>query len=121
MEYFEEKEVKYNEMTGILKDKNVIFVLMESMDDWIISEKYTPTIKYMMDNGINFNNHYMPNVGMGYTFNAEFAANTGYYCPTTESSASIYTKNLFYVCTKIVKEFVSNYYNQGVKSFESCF
>lgn len=95
MDYFENKEVKDNEMTGVLKDKNVIFVLMESMDDWIISEKYTPTIKYMMDNGINFVNHYMPNVGMGYTFNAEFAANTGYYCPSAESSASIFTKNAF--------------------------
>ena len=27
--------------------------------------------------------------------NAEFAVNTGYYCPTHESSASIYTKNSF--------------------------
>ena len=95
IDYFENKNIQDNEMTGILKDKNVIFVLMESMDDWIISEKYTPTIKYMMDNGINFKNHYMPNVGMGYTFNAEFAANTGYYCPSSESSASIFIKNAF--------------------------
>lgn len=84
-----------NEMTGILKDKNIIFVLMESLDYCMLSEKYTPTIKYMMDNGINFTNHYMPNVGAGYTFNAEFAANTGYYCPTTETSASVFTKNVF--------------------------
>ena len=49
----------------------------------------------MMENGINFVNHYMPNVGVGYTFNAEFAVNTGYYCPSTETSASIYTKNSF--------------------------
>lgn len=95
VDYFNNKKVEDNEMTGILKDKNIIFVLMESMDDWIINEKYTPTIKYMMDNGINFTNHYMPNVGMGYTFNAEFAANTGYYCPTTETSMSIFTKNSF--------------------------
>lgn len=95
MDYFENKEISDNEMTGLLKGKNIIFVLMESMDDWVINKKYTPTIKYMMDNGINFTNHYMPNVGMGYTFNAEFAANTGYYCPTTESSATIYTKNTF--------------------------
>jgi len=94
--YFNEKEtLEDNEMTGLLKDKNVILVLMESMDWCLINEKYTPTIKYMMDNGINFTNHYMPNVGMGYTFNAEFAVNTGYYCPTHESSASIYTKNSF--------------------------
>jgi len=94
--YFNEKEtLEDNEMTGLLKDKNVILVLMESMDLALINEKYTPTIKYMMDNGINFTNHYMPNVGMGYTFNAEFAVNTGYYSPTHESSASIYTKNSF--------------------------
>ena len=68
---------------------------MESMDDWLITEEYTPTIKYMMDNGINFTNFYMPTVGTGYTFNAEFAFNTGYYCPSTISSASILTKNVF--------------------------
>lgn len=95
IDYFNNKEIKNNNMTGILEGKNVIFVLMESMDDWIISEKYTPTIKYMMDNGINFTNHYMPNMGMGYTFNAEFAANVGYYCPSSETSLSIYTKNVF--------------------------
>lgn len=94
--FFEEKAVhEDNEMTGLLKDKNIIFVLMESIDSWMINEKYMPTLKYMMENGINFMNHYMPNVGMGYTFNAEFAANTGYYCPTTETSASIFTKNSF--------------------------
>ena len=59
-----------------------------------------------MDNGINFKNHYMPNVGMGYTFNAEFTANTGYYCPSSESSASIFTKNAFpYSLGNILKNF----------------
>lgn len=94
-EFFSSKIINDNDMTGILKDKNVIFVLMESIDEWMITEKYMPTIKYMMNNGINFKNHYMPNMGMGYTFNAEFAANTGYYCPSDESSASVYTRNTF--------------------------
>lgn len=93
--FLEKSQHEDNEMTGILKDKNVIVVLMESIDNWMITEKYTPTIKYMMENGINFVNHYMPNVGIGYTFNAEFAVNTGYYCPSTETSASIFTKNTF--------------------------
>ena len=94
--FFSEKsDHEDNEMTGILKDKNIIFVLMESMDNWMITEKYTPTIKYMMENGINFVNHHMPNVGAGYTFNSEFAANTGYYCPSTETSASIFVQNSF--------------------------
>lgn len=124
--FFESKsQDKPNEMTGIFKDKNVIFVLMESIDKCMISEKYTPTIKYMMDNGINFTNHFMPNVGMGYTFNAEFAANTGYYCPSTETSASIYTKNAFpyalanrlnelgYTCTSFHYN-TKNFYNRSV-------
>lgn len=97
-----------NEMTGILKDKNVVFVLLESMDDWMISEKYTPTLKYLMDNGINFDNHYMANCGTGYTFNAEFAMNTGFYCPTTTSSASIFTNNNYpYALANLFKN--SNY------------
>ena len=84
-----------NEMTGILKGKNVIFVLMESIDDFLICEEYTPEIKRMMDEGINFTNHFSPNMGTGYTFNSEFAANTGFYCPTNASSASVYTKNMY--------------------------
>ncbi len=95
-DYFvEKKNVHQNEMTGILKGKNVVFVLMESMDDWLITEEYTPTIKYMMDNGINFENHYMPNMGSGYTFNSEFSMNTGFHCPSTTSSSSVFTSNNF--------------------------
>lgn len=89
------KNVPDNEMTGLLKDKNIIFVLMESIDDFLISDEFTPNIKRMMEAGINFANHYSPNVGTGYTFNSEFAANTGFYCPTNTSSASVYTKNFY--------------------------
>jgi len=97
--YFSAKQAKVdNEMTGILKDKNIIFVLMESMDHGFINEKYTPTLKYMMENGINFTNHYMPHVGMGYTFNAEFAANTGYYCPNRNFCEHLYQEHISF-CT----------------------
>ncbi len=84
-----------NEMTGILEGKNIIFVLMESIDDFLITDEYTPEIKRMMEEGINFTNHFSPNMGTGYTFNSEFGANTGFYCPSTASSASLYTKNSY--------------------------
>ncbi len=84
-----------NEMTGILEGKNIIFVLMESIDDFLITDEYTPEIKRMMEEGINFANHFSPNMGTGYTFNSEFGANTGFYCPSTASSASLYTKNVY--------------------------
>ena len=120
-QFFESKSQKEeNEMTGILKDKNIIFVLMESIDSWMISDKYMPTVKYMMENGINFTNHYMPNVGVGYTLNAEFAANTGFYCPSTETSASIFTKNSFpYTLANMAnkKEYVGNSFHFNVRNF----
>lgn len=62
-----------NEYTGIFKDKNLIFVMMESMDDWLVNEDVTPTMYMMMQHGFNFNNHYSPGYFTGDT------ANTGMY------------------------------------------
>ena len=119
--YFETKEeFSQNDMTGIFKEKNVILVLMESMDDWKITEEYTPTLKYLMDNGINFTNFYMPTVGTGYTFNAEFAINTGYYCPTTTTSATIFTKNSYPISmANMFNEngYTSNSFHYNTKEF----
>ena len=46
-----------NSMTGKLAGKNVILVLMESMDDWMIG-KHTPTLEKLMAEGINFTRFY---------------------------------------------------------------
>ena len=79
--YIEEnkKEVNGNNYNGIFKDKNLIFVMMESMDDWMVNEETTPTIYNMMQHGFNFNNHYSPGYVTGETANTEFIANTGMY------------------------------------------
>lgn len=68
-----------NEYTGIFKDKNLIFVMMESMDDWLVNEDVTPTMYMMMQHGFNFNNHYSPGYVTGDIANTEFIANTGMY------------------------------------------
>ncbi len=68
-----------NEYEGIFEEKNLIFVMMEAMDDWMIREDVTPTIYYMMQHGFNFTNHYSPNYVTGATSNTEFVANTGIY------------------------------------------
>lgn len=70
---------KENDYTGIFKDKSVIFVMMESIDSWIIDENTMPTLKYLMDTGMNFNNRYSPFFNGGQTINSEFALNTGMY------------------------------------------
>ena len=78
--YFEEKPDHLgNEYTGILEGKNVIAVMLESIDDWMITPEVMPTLHQMMTEGINFTNHYTPDYASGYTFNTEFAFNLGVY------------------------------------------
>ncbi|MBO5930220.1 MAG: LTA synthase family protein [Clostridia bacterium] len=84
-----------NDHSGIFEGKNLIVVMMESMDSWIISEKYTPTISYMMKNGISFTNYHSPFFGEGHTFNAEFAFNTGFVTPKSSINATAFTSNAF--------------------------
>ncbi len=95
-EYFEKQgDPTPNEYTGIFKGKNVIAVMLEGIDTWMIDSKYTPTMQYMMDNGFNFTNFYSPTFGTGHTFNAEFAFNTGYFSPLSAVSATNFSRNQF--------------------------
>lgn len=84
-----------NKYTGIFEGKNVVAVMMESMDDWLINEKYTPTICSMMKDGINFTQYYAPTYGSGYTFNSEFAFNTGFYTPRSAVTATNFSGNSY--------------------------
>lgn len=68
-----------NEYTGILKDKNVIYIMMESIDSWIIDEETMPTLYKLKNEGINFSNRYSPFFNGGQTINSEFSLNTGLY------------------------------------------
>lgn len=95
-EFFAEKNKKQeNDYSGIFEGKNVIAVMMESMDDWLIDEKYTPTISYMMKNGINFADYYAPTFGSGYTFNSEYTFNTGFYTPRSAVTATNFSGNSY--------------------------
>lgn len=95
-QYFKKRQShKENEMTGIFKGKNVVFVLMESMDDWLIDETHTPTIWNMMHQGIQFTQFYTPGYGGARTLNSEFCMNTGLYLPTSGSYVFNFLENNF--------------------------
>lgn len=125
-QYFTERgEHTDNEMTGIFKGKNVVMVLMESMDDWMITEEDTPTICRLMDEGINFTNFYTPGYGSARTLNSEFCMNTGIYLPTTGSYVFDYVTNSFNqsIASQMTKNGYSakvfhyndpNFYSRGV-------
>ena len=83
-----------NAMTGRLKGKNVVLVLMESMDDWMIGD-HTPTLRKLMSEGINFTNFYTPVYGGIRTFNTEFAINTGSFLSSAGGYAFDYVTNTY--------------------------
>lgn len=93
--YFESQPEKQdNEMTGIFEGKNVVLVLMESMDDWMIGQ-HTPTLVQLMNEGINFTRFYTPAFGGIRTFNSEFCINTGSYLSSQGGYAFDYVTNTF--------------------------
>ena len=99
-QYFDQRgDHEDNEMTGILAGKNVVLVLMESMDDWMMNETDTPPISRLMSEGINFTQFYTPGYGSARTINSEFCMNTGIYLPTTG---------------KYVFDYVTNDYRQSI-------
>ena len=95
-EYFHKREEhEQNEMTGYFEGRNVVLVMMESMDDWLITQEDTPTIYKMMNEGINFTDFYTPGYGTARTINSEFCSNTGIYLPTNGKYVFDYVTNSF--------------------------
>ena len=94
-EYFASRSDRDNDMTGMFAGKNVVLVLMESMDDWMITPEDTPTLYRMMNQGINFTDFYTPGFGTARTINSEFCVNTGIYLPTNGDYLFDYVNNTF--------------------------
>ena len=123
---FLEEEEHSNEYTGIFAGKNVIFLQLEGIDDWLVTEEGMPNLYRLMHEGINFSNHYSYYNGGGSTFNSEFAVNTGYLTPITYTkNAYTFNKNNFdYGMAKLFKNLgykinafhmnSSEYYSRGI-------
>ncbi len=85
-----------NKYTSLFKDKNLIFIQLEGMDNWILNKENTPTLYSMQQNSFNFTNHYSYYNGGGSTFNSEFAVNTGFITPLSYTqNAYTFNKNSF--------------------------
>ena len=92
-EYLDDNEIALskNEYTGIFKDKNLIIIMLESIDDWLVTEDVMPTLYKLSKEGLNFTNRYAPFYGSGMTINSEFAGISGLYAIT--SNKAIYNYN----------------------------
>ena len=87
------KPLAENEYTGLLEGKNVIVVMMESMDTWMIDQDYTPNLYKMTKWGMNFSNYNAPFFGTGFTLSSEFAFHTGLFAPSSSASVSGFTNH----------------------------
>lgn len=119
--YFEEKPDHLgNEYTGILEGKNVIAVMLESIDDWLITPEVMPTLSAMMDSSISFTNHYTPDYASGYTFNTEFAFNLGVYPYSNGNVSYALTRSAFpYSVANLFADagYSANSYHEGEPDF----
>lgn len=70
-----------NEYTGILKGKNLIYIVAESFSEIGVSKELTPTIYKLVHNGLYFENFYTSNNIS--TIGGEFQALTGLYADNT--------------------------------------
>ena len=112
-----------NEYTGIFKNKNVIFLQLEGLDSWLLTEKDTPNLYNLMNSSFNFTNHFSYYNGGGSTFNSEFAVNTGYITPLSyNQNAYTFNKNLFnYSMANMFKDagYLVNAFHMNSKEFYS--
>lgn len=93
-----------NKMTGKLKGENLIIILLESVDYWVINEETTPALNKMKNNGINFNNHYSLNYNGGRTQNTEFVVNTGFYLPKNSNVYASFNNDFHFSLANLFNE-----------------
>lgn len=85
--------IEKNEYTGVFKDKNLIVIMLESIDNWLVTEETMPTLYNLSNEGLNFTNRYAPFFGSGMTINSEFASITGLYAVTNDKAIYNYSYN----------------------------
>ncbi len=84
-----------NSMTGALKGKNLIMVMMESVDSWLAVPEYMPNLCRLRDGGVNFTDFYTPLFLSAGTFNTEIISQTGLIPPASGMSSAGYSTNAF--------------------------
>lgn len=80
---------EHNDMTGIYKDKNLILILAESLNNFAINNELTPTLYKVKENGYYFDNFYAP-IYQSATGDSEFISLTS-MLPSVDYGTTSYT------------------------------
>lgn len=93
--FFSRKITEKNDYTGIFKDKNVIVILLESVNNIMINEEYFPTLYKLYNEGLTFTNNYSPRNNCS-TGNNEFSTLTSLFTINNTCTANEYRTNTYY-------------------------
>ncbi len=97
-QYFTERKETVsgvNEMTGICEGKNLMMVMLESIDTWMITPDIMPNLYRVQQKSVDFTNHYTPLYLPGGTFGTEVVSLTGMIPPSVNLSSDAYVENSF--------------------------
>lgn len=94
-DWSEENEPALSAWAGSLEGKNLIMVMLESIDTFLLTEEYMPNLYAVQQQSVNFVNHYTPLYITAGTFGTEFVSQTGIIPPQTGVSTDVYVENTF--------------------------
>lgn len=102
------EEKKPNKYTGVLNGMNVIFIHMESIQNFLVNnqingEEITPTINKLSKEGMYFSNFY-PQISVGTSSDTEFTLNTSLMPVQSGVVFTGYFKNEFVSIPNILKD-----------------
>lgn len=83
-----------NSYTGLFEDKNLIVIMMESVNDIFINKDLYPNFYKLLSNGFYFKNHYSPRNSCS-TGNNELSGMIGLYSIYSECTANTYSDNVY--------------------------
>ncbi len=94
--YFASQTVTdYNDYTGMFEGKNVIVILMESVNEAIINKEYFPNYYKLYSKGWHWENNYSPRNSCA-TGNNEFSAMTGLFSIYNTCTSNVYKDNTYF-------------------------
>lgn len=93
--FINRKITEKNEYTGLFEDKNLIIIMMESVNDIFINPEYYPNFYKILSEGWYWENNYSPRNSCA-TMNNEFSGMTSLYSIYNTCTASKYKTNTYY-------------------------
>jgi len=80
--------------TGSLAGKNVIMIMMETVEEYCVDSKLTPTLYHLLNDGYSFTNTYGV-AKTNYTYDAEFKSLTSMMYYNADNFMHVYDENEF--------------------------